>query len=69
MSNTPVTDKVVRRMRGICKAAGYNIPSEKQIQLMKAATLIEEAKKRIIAREFKKLAFYKRKLRDLKKKR
>jgi len=68
MSKTPVTDRVVGRLRAICKSAGYNVPTAKQVQLMKAAALVEEAKKRIIAKEFEKLAFYKRKLRELQKK-
>ena len=64
MSKTPVTDKVVRRMRALCKSAGFDVRSNEQVQLMKASELVESAKRRILAREFKKLAFYKRKLRE-----
>ena len=68
MSRTPVTDKVVNKLRSLCKSAGFDVPSGRQIQIAKAAELIEGAKRRILAREFKKLAFYRKKIRDAKNK-
>ena len=62
MTSTPVTDYVINRLSSFCKKAGYSAPTAKQIKLRKAAELVEDAKERIIAREFEKYAYYKREL-------
>lgn len=65
MTSTPVTDYVINRLSSFCKKAGYSAPTAKQIKLRKAAGLVEDAKERIIAREFEKYAYFKRKLNKL----
>lgn len=65
MTHTPVTDRFVNNLSKMCKKAGYDIPTARQIKLKKAAELVEGAKMRVLAREFAKYAACNRKIRQI----
>lgn len=67
MSKTPKTDKLIESFRGLCKKAGYNVKSARQLSIENAEKLVKNAQDRILAREFKKIAEIRRQIKKAKK--
>ena len=66
MSKTPKTDKLIESFRVLCKKAGYNVKSAKQLSIEKAARLVRNAQARLVANELKKTAEIRKQLKKAK---
>ena len=66
--STTKTDKLVARLRYLCKAAGFSVKSDRQIKLAEAEKSIKRAQARIIANNLIKCAKIRKQIKNLQKK-